>query len=457
MDLSLMYHDEITKTKLCMKSLSVYRNILDDEVVKRLLELLEHLSLSGKNDELGKFLDLYNNFFFELSNSSPFISLKEYLVDRIIFSDNAFSRGSELSDVEAYESVFKTSAKNDLDYLCAVSKLSSAKVKSYIIGAYHLSGFERSIVENLPEWDEEITQNSQTSSFSKSYNYLRQQFLTSNNWSDNVDSLASFHKKFGVGMFARYTAFIWEYTGSFGRLRGVERPDPISLTELIDYEEERSEVISNTAHFLRGLPANNVLLYGDRGTGKSSTVKAILNEYHSQGLRMVEVPKKHLIDFPEIVRILKDRRQKFIIFVDDLTFEDNEENYTALKAVLEGGLECKPENVVIYATSNRRHLIKENFSDRTGINSGNGDDEIRAQDTIQEKLSLSDRFGITVVFSSPDKYKYLRIVEGIAAQRGLNVDKEYLHKEALKWELWYNGRSPRTARQFIDWLEGKEK
>jgi len=453
MDLSFSYQYELKRMYLCMKSLSVYRDILEEKAVQKLLELLECL-VSEKND-LCRFLDVYNSFFFELSNSNPYSSFKEYLIDRILFSDNAFSRESDSFEFEVYESTVKTSAKNDLNYLSKISSLSSAAVKSYVINAYELSGFERELVEKLPKWESINTSRTQILTHNSDFETLKQQFVKSDSWSDNINLLASFHKKWGSGIFARYRAFIWEKTENAGRLRGIENPDPISIANLIDYEEQRTELISNTINFLKGLPANNVLLYGDRGTGKSSTVKAILNEYYVQGLRMVEVPKKHLEDFPKIVRMLKDRKQKFIIFVDDLAFEDNEENYTALKAALEGGLECKPKNVIIYATSNRRHLIKEKFSDRAGINSGNRDDEIRAQDTIQEKLSLSDRFGITLVFSSPDKYKYLKIVEGIAAQRGLNIDKEYLHKEALKWELWYNGRSPRTARQFIDWLEGK--
>jgi predicted AAA+ superfamily ATPase len=207
---------------------------------------------------------------------------------------------------------------------------------------------------------------------------------------------------------------------------------------------------------LKGFPTNNVLLYGDRGTGKSSTVKAILNEYHTQGLRMLEVPKAYLADFPLIIRHLKNRTQKFIIFVDDLVFGDNEETYTSLKAVLEGGLESKTPNILIYATSNRRHLIKEYFSERAGLQSSNHDEEVHAGDSMQEKLSLADRFGISVVFSSPNQNRYLKIVKGIAARRNLDIDQERLHREALQWALWYNGRSARTARQFVDWIEGHE-
>jgi predicted AAA+ superfamily ATPase len=258
-------------------------------------------------------------------------------------------------------------------------------------------------------------------------------------------------------MFARYGAFVWESIEGKSCLRGIEVPDPIRLSDFIGYEQERLEVIENTEKFLKGLPANNVLLYGDRGTGKSSTVKAIVNEYREMGLRIIEIPRKHLVDFPAVIRQIKGRKCKFIIFVDDLAFEDSEESYTVLKSILEGGVENRPDNVLIYATSNRRHLIKEKFSDRAGFRSDDPDDEIRAQDTMQEKLSLSERFGITVIFSSPDKKRYLGIVEGLAAQRGINIDRDRLQKEAMKWELMYNGRSARTAKQFVDWLEGNER
>ena len=243
--------------------------------------------------------------------------------------------------------------------------------------------------------------------------------------------------------------------GGQGYLKGIESPDAICLDELVDVQNnERSRVIENTLQFLEGSPSNNVLLYGDRGTGKSSTVKAILNEYHGQGLRMLEVPKAYLADFPLIIRHLKNRTQKFIIFVDDLVFGDNEENYTSLKAVLEGGLESKTPNIVIYATSNRRHLVKEYFSERAGLQSGNHDEEVHARDSMQEKLSLADRFGISVVFSSPNQNQYLKIVDGIVAIRHLTIDQERLHREALQWSLRYNGHSARTARQFVDWIEG---
>ena len=452
MDTKTFEQPGINAVRLALSSLSVYRHLLEEKVITELLSLLDYIS--SDKFELCKATSLYNQFFFSLANSNAPMwqlnSLKDLIIDRIIFDENPFTRRAEAQDFCCMDKALKAATSNDLRCLNTVSRLSSSTVKAHI--AKYCSPPESDVTVSLPSWEFQ-----ESLSFCGDEAIIKEVFYSGKDWSVCVEVLSNFHRKCGCGIFARYKGFIWERTGNHGQLKGISAHDPIALCDLIGYDVERSEVINNTLQFLRGFAANNVLLYGDRGTGKSSTVKAILNEYHSQGLRIVEVPKMRLIDFPAIIRELKGRAQKFIIFVDDLAFEDKEENYTALKAVLEGGLESKPHNVLIYATSNRRHLIKEKFSDRLGLQSSDPNDEIRAADSMQEKLSLADRFGITVVFSSPDKYKYLEIVEGIAAKRGLEMDKEMLHKEALKWELWYNGRSPRTARQFVDWLEGQIK
>ena len=237
----------------------------------------------------------------------------------------------------------------------------------------------------------------------------------------------------------------------------MDDPDPVRLSDFIGYEQQRNEIIDNTLRFLKGYPANNLLLYGDRGTGKSSTVKALLNEYHALGLRIIEVSKELMPDFNQILRIIRNRPQKFIIFIDDLSFSDDESTYTALKAVLEGSLESKPGNILVYATTNRRHLVRERFSDRAGLMSDQADDEIHAADTMEEKLSLADRFGMTITFTAPDQEEYLGIVEELAQKRGIRIEKDVLRKQAVQWEMLYNGRSPRTALQFINWLEGYQK
>ena len=283
------------------------------------------------------------------------------------------------------------------------------------------------------------------SAFSDIYDVL----YASEDWSEEIEPLAAYYSQSGCGIFNQYRAFRWNRDKAPGYLTGVESPDPIRLSQLIGYERERSVVIGNTLQFLQGLPSNNILLYGDRGTGKSAAVKAILNEYTDRKLRLIEVSKYHLSDLPYIMETLRNRGMKFILFIDDLSFESDETSYRELKSILEGGIEARPRNIVIYATSNRRHLIREYFSERSTA------DEVGSQDTLQEKLSLSDRFGITVTFSLPDKEGYLQIAEGLAKQRGLSVNPQELREKAWKWEMRYNGRSPRTARQFIDHLEGE--
>jgi hypothetical protein len=208
-------------------------------------------------------------------------------------------------------------------------------------------------------------------------------------------------------------------------------------------------LIENTESFIKGKSSNNILLYGERGTGKSSSIKALLNKYSSQRLKLVEVAKYQLNYFPQILQDIRQRAQKFIIFIDDLSFESDETEYKYLKAFIEGGVEVKPENAVIYATSNRKHLIQEKWSDRV-----KDDEEIHANDSIEEKLSLSDRFGITITYTSPNQEQYLKIVEELAEKSNIKMPLKELHKKALLWEKWHNTRSGRTARQFINYLLG---
>ena len=242
-------------------------------------------------------------------------------------------------------------------------------------------------------------------------------------------------------------------TQPYGQDTGVALPDPVRLADLVGYEVERQPAVDNTRQFVANLPANNVLLYGDRGTGKSSTVKALLTEFQDKGLRLIEVSKEHLGDYVQIVTPLRGRRERFILFVDDLSFEEHETQYKALKAVLEGGLEARPENVVLYATSNRRRLVRERFSDRTGRVSG--DDDVHTEETVQEKLSLADRFGIHVPFLIPDQDRYLAIAAALAARLGVRLPAREVRRRALLWSQWHNGLSCRTARQFVEALRGE--
>ena len=436
-------------TLLALDSLSVYRGLLEDPVLGKLKALLNSLNQGGgARLQLRDVVNLYNEYFFELAKSN-ILSWPEYIISLLLFDENPFSFACQAEKETGRQLVLDSAAAQDLNNLQRIAQLEGRVLKEEIAALFPGES-EQLIISVLPEW----TADKPPFSSPDHGQPIKTCFYQAEHWAGCLAELKNFYRNYGCGLFARYIAFIWEKTDGRGYLKGIAKPDPITLDQLVEYQAERARVIENTRQFLQGFPANNVLLYGDRGTGKSSTVKAILNRYHSQGLRMIEIPKAYLADFPLIIRQLKNRSQKFIIFVDDLVFGDNEENYTSLKAVLEGGLESKTPNILIYATSNRRHLVKEYFGERAGLHSGNRDEEVHARDSMQEKLSLADRFGINVVYSSPDQNQYLAIVKGIAAARNLGTEWEVLRKEALQWALWYNGRSARTAKQFVDWFEG---
>lgn len=271
------------------------------------------------------------------------------------------------------------------------------------------------------------------------------------NWENLAPVLARWHRRAGAGVFARHVAFRWESQVSGGALVPIRRPHLVEPDALFEYETERAAVFRNTEKFMQGLPAQNVLLYGNRGTGKSATVKAVLHSFASHGLRMVEVPRRALTDIPAVLQALEGRGLRTILFVDDLSFDAGDDEYKELKAVLEGTLEGRPENVLIYATSNRRHLVEQRRSDR----SLPSDEDVHPWDGMEERLSLADRFGLTVIFPPPDQGTYLSIVESIARRRGLDVPREKLHKKALEWTVWHDGRSPRAAERFVDYLESE--
>ena len=267
------------------------------------------------------------------------------------------------------------------------------------------------------------------------------------------DTVTEFYKEFGVGRFGLNKAFrIEEISDGRAHIEPITRIEHISLEELVGYELQKNKLIENTEAFVEGRPSNNVLLFGDAGTGKSSCVKAIVNRYYDKGLRIIEVYKHQFKLLSDVLEQIKDRNYKFIIYMDDLSFEDSELEYKYLKAILEGGLGKKPDNVLIYATSNRRHLIRESFRDKEET-----DEELHTRDTVQEKLSLSARFGVTIYFGSPDKNEYLHIVRELAKRQGLDVKDDELTLEAGKWELSHGGLSGRTASQFITYLKGKKR
>ncbi len=433
--------DQLASARSALRRLSVYRSLLSDPVVQRLSELLDRLAEDVTDP--AACAGAYHALFAALTGTERTTGTgdawQDHLLNLILWDENIFSR---LAEQGAEPSPgLRAAVESDLTCLQSLYRLSAATLRQD---------------EAWPLWvDINILPGVQSPLNAAGHDGTKAAMAATADWRAGFDTLAAAYRTAGTGRFGRYQAFRWTREGLTGDLEPVSAPDPIRLSELIGYEVERAEVIANTQHFLAGYRANNVLLYGDRGTGKSSTIKAILNEYAPAGLRLVEMPKQHLRDFPSLIRLLQNRPQRFIVYVDDLSFEDDESEYKDLKAILEGGLEARPANVVIYATSNRRHLVRERFSDRGAPREIADDDEIRQQDTLQEKLSLADRFGIALTFTAPDQERYLQIVEGLSAQRGLVIDRPVLRHQAIQWELWHNGRSGRTARQFIDWLEGK--
>ena len=261
--------------------------------------------------------------------------------------------------------------------------------------------------------------------------------------------VVDFYREFGVGKFGLNKAFrvVEQENGNGAVIDPIINVEHIYFSDIVGYERQKQKLIENTEAFLDGKEANNVLLFGDAGTGKSSSVKAVLNEYSGRGLRMIEVYKHQFRALSDVLEQIKDRNYKFIIYMDDLSFEEYELEYKYLKAILEGGLGKRPKNVLIYATSNRRHLIREKFSDKREL-----DDDLHNNDTVQEKLSLAARFGVTIYYGSPEKREFQHIVKSLAERHGLEMDEEELFLEANKWELSHGGLSGRTASQFITHL-----
>lgn len=260
-----------------------------------------------------------------------------------------------------------------------------------------------------------------------------------------VEGLREYYARYGCGVFESYQAFVWD-----DGLVGVRNYDKITFDQLVGYDRQKEALIENTEFFINGYRANNVLLHGDRGTGKSSCVKALLNRFANDKLKLISLNKNNVDHLYRIIETAADRGCKFIIFIDDLSFDETELGYKHFKSVIDGGVEAQPANILIYVTSNRRNIIKETWWDR----GDNG--EVHGNDGMQERLSLADRFGLSITFSSPDKKEYLEIVKGLAMQEGIAVEENTLIEEAMRWDMRQSGRSGRSARQFVNHIHAKE-
>ena len=284
---------------------------------------------------------------------------------------------------------------------------------------------------------------------------LSRTLAAAQNADEFFDGITGFYKDYGVGMFGLNKAFRIYCPENSNRVefKAINNMDQVVLDDLIGYEIQKKKLVDNTKAFVEGRKANNVLLFGDSGTGKSTSIKAIVNEFYDQGLRMIEIYKHQFASLSNVIAQIKNRNYKFIIYMDDLSFEEFEIEYKFLKAVIEGGVETKPENILIYATSNRRHLIKENWSDRNDVQVQNG---MHQSDTMEEKLSLVHRFGVTINYSKPSQKEYFNIAIQLARRLGVTMSDEEIRAEANKWELSHGGISGRTAQQFANYLAGQE-
>ena len=332
---------------------------------------------------------------------------RDAVIDRIVYADNPWTRDAEARGGAACAGWLADAAREDLRALQAIAAAAPPGV-----GPAWGTGEPAAAARTL---------------------------AAAPDWGACLGDLAEHHRRHGCGAFARHPAFRFQR----GRLLPVPQPDLVAPGELIGQQEARAALAANTERFLGGLPAHDVLLYGGRGTGKSSSVKALLTVYQGRGLRLIEAGRQVFRDFPALAAAVRGRRQRFIAFLDDLSFESAETEYKALKAALEGGVEARPENLLVYATSNRRHLVHEGFSER---------EDLHGEDTIEEKVSLADRFGLTLRFATPDEQGYLAIVQGLCRARGLPLDGTRLRERALQWAMWGSGRSGRSARQLVDVL-----
>lgn len=411
-----MRMDKVHTIQLKLSALSIFRGILTRSVPQALYRLLCALDSAPAD-----FLRAYGAFFALLSERNCTGHLAYAMTEALLFDENRFTRSAAAGAEKDLPQEVLQAAATDCATVLAAAHLSAEEV----LHAYtHYDAIAPAAV-TLPRW------------------HTGESAAAFAAFDGTLDRPAQWYRENGCGIFARYKAFIWRG----GDIQPVCNYDAIDLDDFTGYERQRDKVMQNTLAFLDGKSCNNCLLYGNMGTGKSSTVKAVANAFRTRGLRIVEMPKERLMDFPLLVDKLAQLPLKFIIYIDDLSFQYQDGAYTALKAVLEGGLAARPQNALIYATSNRRHLVKERLSDRA-IEV----DDVHTRDNMQETLSLSDRFGLAVCYIAPSKQEYLDIVRAMAQQRGVDMPDEALCAGAERFALSRGGRSPRCAKQYIESL-----
>lgn len=385
-----------------LRGLSAFRSLLDTPMLKDALQLLD---AAARRDGEGA-LAAYDQMFYHLK-AEGYSGLGTWMWDTLRYTETPYGdlAGSGRSDSE-----LEGAARRDVDALLQLARLGAEDIRVALKPI--LTEEYVSVLDNLPAWETGVP--------------------------FTFEELSAFYRENGAGLYAKYRAFLWEE----GQLVPVADPDCPHPVELLGYDQQRKQVLDNTRLLVEGKPSNNVLLFGDGGTGKSATVKSMLYLPGMENLRLIEIQKENLVGMPRLIRSLAGRRQSFILFIDDLAFDQDDKTYSSLKTILEGGLERRPLNVAIYATSNRRHLVRQTFSDRAG-------DEVDAFETISEKTALAERFGLRIPYMTMSKSEYLALIDHLAGLYHVEMNREVLHAKAMEWEIRHAGRTPRVARQFI--------
>lgn len=422
----------------------LYRHMEHDEILRNMTFLMENCQSDyyNRKDLVQLLFDCVNELL-EMAGSHGFEGnlWQNYLTFLLANDENAYSTACEivgkvegsinqaaLHDFKIFKELFAYDFK-DLENSLDVDCLSILEDYQNVKG--HGKVFNKRIRDRICDLSKKLAASADAEEFKS--------------------ILTQFYKEFGVGKLGLHKAFRIEHTEEGAEIVPITKISHVHLDDLVGYEIAKQKLIENTEAFVEGRRANNCLLFGDAGTGKSTSIKAILNQYYDQGLRMIEVYKHQFQDLNDVIAQIKNRNYKFIIYMDDLSFEEFEIEYKYLKAVIEGGLEKKPNNILIYATSNRCHLVRETFRDKS-----DRDEELHTNDTVQEKLSLVARFGVTIYFGRPEKKEFQQIVRVLAEKNAINMPEEHLLLEANKWELSHGGLSGRTAQQFVDYLLGKK-
>ncbi len=392
----------LTVLRAALRGLSAYRPLLETPVLESALRFLD--AAAQKDGEAA--LEAYDRLFYRLREEG-YAGLGDWLWDALRYTETPYGT---LAGEGGADAPLEAAARRDVD---ALIQLSQSGAEDCRCALAPLLGEEYApVLSALPQWETGAP--------------------------FTFEALTAFYRENGAGLYAEYRAFLWEE----GQLIPVADPDCPHPVELLGYDLQRKQVLENTRLLVEKKPCNNVLLFGDGGTGKSATVKSMLYLPGMENLRLIEIQKENLVGMPRLMRSLAGRRQSFILFIDDLAFDQDDKTYSSLKTILEGGLEKRPDNVAIYATSNRRHLVRQTFSDRAG-------DEVDAFETISEKTALAERFGLRIPYMTMSKKEYLALIDHLAGLYHVDMNQEVLHAKAMEWEIRHAGRTPRVARQFI--------